>query len=110
LNRLNIYLYQNSRLWQHGKTHKEEQIMAEKGKDKEQKDEGLEEAGLDPKYLKGLNYRDAEEREVEEGGVKKKKKFPRIQPMRVEHVLAWKDRGKEMSIVSRDGSKYRVKK
>ncbi len=83
--------------------------MAEKGKDKES-EAAAEEKTLNPKYLQGIIYHDAEEREVEEDGLKKKKKFPRVQPMRLEHVLSWREDGKEIVIVSMDGKKYRVKK
>ena len=86
--------------------------MAEKGKDKE-KEEGkgqAEEAALDPKYLAVLTYRDAEERDVEDQGVKKKKKFPREATMKMKHVRSWTDSGKEIVIVSADGRKHRVKK
>lgn len=85
--------------------------MAEKSKDKEKETEAVVTEELDPKYLTGLTYGDAEEREVEvEGGAKKKKKFPRTQPMKLKHVLSWKDCGKELVIVSKDGKKHRVKK
>ncbi len=82
--------------------------MAEKGTDKEK--ETKEEAALDPKYLKGLSYRNAEERDVVEDGIKKKKKFPRVQPLTLDRVLSWREDGKEIVIVAMDGRKYRVKK
>lgn len=86
--------------------------MAEKGKDKDEVKETKEvkEESIDPKHLRGLTYGDAEEREIEEDGGKKKRSFPRTQPMRPEHVLAWKDSGAELVIVSKDGKKHRVKK
>ena len=65
---------------------------------------------IDVRYLKGLTYRDAEEREIEEQGVKKIKKFPREAALRPEHVLSWRDAGKEIVIVSADGRKHKVAK
>ena len=85
--------------------------MAEKELKDVKKEEPKEEAGLDPKYLKGLTYRDAEERTIEaEGGIKKKKMYPREQELKLKHVLSWTDAGKELVIVSKDGRKHRVKK
>ena len=83
--------------------------MAEKDKKEKEKEEKAE-TGLDQKYLKGLNFSDAEEKEIEDGGVKKKKMVPRIQPLQPAHVLSWKEDGKEIVIVTKDGKKYRVKK
>ncbi|MCE5265723.1 MAG: hypothetical protein LLG97_19615 [Deltaproteobacteria bacterium] len=66
---------------------------------------------IDGKLLKGLKFRTAEEKVVQdENGGKKKKYFPIERQLKPEDVLSWKDLGDAVSIVAGDGQKHRVEK
>lgn len=78
--------------------------MAEKD-EKEVKD-----AGLSPKYLKGLKFRGSEMKETKEDGRKKKSYIPFERNLTLADVLSWKDNGDSVTIVTADGQKYNVSK
>jgi hypothetical protein len=65
---------------------------------------------LDEELLKGITFRGAEKKEVEENGIKKEKWFPTERKAVLDDVLDWRDLGPEVSIVIADGRKHRVKK
>lgn len=67
-------------------------------------------ATIDAKYLKGLKFRSAEEKVVEEDGRKVKKFIPTERPMTPADVLGSKDYGDSIVIVTADGQKITIKK
>lgn len=67
-------------------------------------------AALNPDWLKGLKFRTAETRTIEEEGKPVRKHFPIERALRPSDVMAWKDLGAEVVIVSGDGRKHRVTK
>lgn len=67
-------------------------------------------ANIDAKYLKGLKFRSAEEKVVEEDGRKVKKFIPTERPMTPKDVISFKDFGNSIVIVTADGQKVTVEK
>jgi len=65
---------------------------------------------IDPKWLKGLIFRDAERKEVKEDGEKKVKYFPIERALEPADVLTWTDNGATITFVTADGQKYTVDK
>lgn len=65
---------------------------------------------IDVKYLVGLKYRSAEEKEVKTDNGPKKKFFPLERPLNPEDVMDWADKGDYVVIVTADGQKYTVSK
>lgn len=69
-----------------------------------------DEKKLDPKYLKGLKFRNSEGKAVEEDGRKMMKYSPAERALRPDDVLDWKDYGDRVVIVTADGQKATVLK
>ena len=65
---------------------------------------------IDPKYLEGLKHQYSECREVVEDGRKVTKYAQKERDMKPEDVLAWKDKGAEVVLVTGDGRKIRISK
>jgi len=67
-------------------------------------------AKIDAKYLKGLKYRGANEKIVEEDGRKKRKYIPYERDLMPDDVMSFNDKGAEVVIATKDGKKYKVSK
>ena len=66
---------------------------------------------LDPKHLKGLEYKTADVKEVKnESGRKSVVHSPVVVDLAPEHVLSHKDYGTHIHIVTKDGRKHKVVK
>jgi hypothetical protein len=65
---------------------------------------------INPKFLAGIKIRGAEKKEVKEDGKPRVKYIPFERDAKPEDVIAWKDNGARMTIVTCDGKKYNVDK
>ena len=65
---------------------------------------------LDAKYLKGLVFQFAEKKQVTENGEHKTVYVPDERELTPDDVLAWRDAGSEIIIVTADGRKHTVAK
>lgn len=65
---------------------------------------------IDKKYLAGLKYRGADQKEVEQDGRKRLVGVPFERALEPADVLDWADKGAEVVLVTADGQKLTVAK
>ena len=65
---------------------------------------------IDKKYLDGLKYRASKTKKVEKDGRKVTTYEATERNLREEDVLAWRDNGQSVTIVTADGQKVEVRK
>jgi urease accessory protein UreE len=65
---------------------------------------------IDAKYLKDLTFRSVERKRVKENGEERTVYVPQDRELTVDDVLAIRDTGPEIIIVTADGQKYTVSK
>jgi len=95
------------------KSEEVQKVMAEDQKLKEKaevKSKEKAESKFNKKWIEGLTFTGSKAKVEEKDGRKVKKFTPFDRPMTEADVLAWKDYGKYVVIVSADGQKVQVEK